>query len=186
MTALVNELLHLTRVEGDPTAGRWCDVALHDLLAEILNDCDVEAEARRCQLVLRLQPVVMYGERELLHRAIENIVRNAIRHAPEATIVEIALELRGETALISVRDHGTGVPETVLTDIFKPFFRVDDDRSRASGGVGLGLTIARRAVEVHQGKISASNARPGLVITISLPHARAATEAPTVDSLLPA
>src|SRR5271166_4424932 len=187
ITALVGELLQFTRIEGDPTAGKWGDVALHHLLDDIVDDCDLEAEARGCRLVLRsVQPTVISGERELPHRAVENIVRNAIRHAPEGTTVEIALELRGDMALISVRDYGTGVPEASLTDIFKPFFRVEDDRSRASGGVGLGLAIARRAVEVHQGKISASNARPGLVITISLPHARAATEAPAVDRLLPA
>ena len=72
-------------------------------------------------------------------------------------------------ATISVRDHGPGVPEPFLADIFKPFFRVEDDRSRSSGGVGLGLAIARRAVEVHHGRITARNAQPGLAITIELP-----------------
>ena len=80
--------------------------------------------------------------------------------------------MKGDVATISVRDHGPGVPESLLGDIFKPFFRVEDDRSRASGGVGLGLAIARRAVEVHHGRILARNALPGLAITIELPHAR--------------
>ncbi len=113
-------------------------------------------------------------------------MRNAIRHTPQGTTVEIALEPRGDMATASVRDHGPGVPEAVLSDIFKPFFRVEDDRSRASGGVGLGLAIARRAVEVHQGKIAAHYARPGLVITISLPHARAPNKVPPVETFLPA
>jgi two-component system sensor histidine kinase CpxA len=187
MTALVGELLQLTRIEGDPTAGKWGNVALHHLLDDIVSDCDLEAAARGCRLVLgSVQPVVLSGEQELLHRAVENIVRNAIRHTAEGTTVEIALELRGDMAMASVRDHGPGVPEAVLSDIFKPFFRVEDDRSRASGGVGLGLAIARRAVGVHQGKIAASNAHPGLLITISLPHARAPLKVPPVKSLLPA
>ena len=177
----------LTRIEGDPTAGKWGNVALHHLLDDIANDCDLEAEARGCRLVLRsVQPAVISGQRELLHRAVENIVRNAIRHTPEGTTVEIALEFRGDMAIASVRDHGPGVPEALLSDIFKPFFRVEDDRSRASGGVGLGLAIARRAVEVHQGRIAANNARPGLVITISLPHARAPIKVPSVETFLPA
>lgn len=177
----------MTRIEGDPTAGKWGNVALHHLLDDIANDCDLEAEARGCRLVLRsVQPAVISGQRELLHRAVENIVRNAIRHTPEGTTVEIALELRGDMAIASVRDHGPGVPEALLSDIFKPFFRVEDDRSRASGGVGLGLAIARRAVEVHQGEIAANNARPGLVITISLPHARAPIKVPSVETFLPA
>ena len=187
MTALVGELLQLTRIEGDPTAGKWGNVALHHLLDDIVNDCDLEAEARGCRPVLRsVQPAVISGERELLHRAVENIVRNAIRHTSQGTTVEIALELRGDMAVTSVGDHGPGVPEALLSDIFKPFFRVEDDRSRASGGVGLGLAIARRAVEVHQGKIAAHNARPGLVITISLPHARAPIKVPSVETFLPA
>ncbi len=187
MTALVGELLQLTRIEGDPTAGKWGNVALHHLLDDIVSDCDLEAEARGCRLVLRsVQPVVLSGEQELLHRAVENIVRNAIRHTAEGTTVEIALELRGDMAMASVRDHGPGVPEAVISDIFKPFFRVEDDRSRASGGVGLGLAIARRAVEVHQGRIEANNAHPGLLITISLPHARAPIKVPPAVALLPA
>ena len=96
-------------------------------------------------------------------------MRNAIRHTEEGTAVEIGLELKGDRAMISVRDHGPGVPEPFLADIFKPFFRVEDDRSRSSGGVGLGLAIARRAVEVHHGRITARNAHPGLAITIELP-----------------
>ena len=92
-------------------------------------------------------------------------MRNAIRHAPEGTAVEIDLELHGEPATIVVRDHGPGVPDELLGAIFEPFFRVEGHRSRASGGVGLGLAIARRAVDLHRGRISAHNARPGLVVT---------------------
>ncbi len=73
--------------------------------------------------------------------------------------------------MITVRDRGTGVPEELLAAIFEPFFRVEGDRSRASGGVGLGLAIARRAVDLHRGRISAHNAFPGLLVTIELPLA---------------
>jgi two-component system sensor histidine kinase CpxA len=174
MTSLVGELLQLTRIEGDPSAGALEDVSLDQLLAEITSDCQVEAAARGCRVMLRAdRAIVVHGQPELLHRAVENTVRNAIRHTEEGTIVELSLEQRGELATISVRDHGPGVPEPFLAEIFKPFFRVEDDRSRSSGGVGLGLAIARRAVEVHQGRINASNAHPGLAITIELPVATA-------------
>jgi signal transduction histidine kinase len=170
MTALVGELLQLTRIEGDPSAGISKEVSLDQLLRTIASDCEVEATARGCQLVLRIdQEIVVPGQLELLHRAVENTVRNAIRHTEEGTVVEIGLELEGDRATISVRDHGPGVPEPFLADIFKPFFRVEDDRSRSSGGVGLGLAIARRAVEVHHGRITARNAHPGLAISIELP-----------------
>ena len=71
-----------------------------------------------------------------------------------------------------VRDRGPGVPEEHLAAIFEPFFRVEGHRSRASGGVGLGLAIARRSVELHQGRIAAQQAEPGLQVTIELPRAR--------------
>ena len=111
------------------------------------------------------------GEPELLRRAVENVVRNAVRHAPEGTTVEIGLDSAGDVARISVRDHGPGVPDELLATIFEPFFRVERDRSRASGGIGLGLAIARRAVDLHRGRISARNAQPGLVVNIELPLA---------------
>jgi two-component system sensor histidine kinase CpxA len=175
MGALVGGLLELTRLEGDPDAGEARPVALADLLAEIVAACEVESAARGGRLELRVADhPSLVGDRELLHRAIENVVRNAIRHAPEGTPVEVALATTAESAAIVVRDHGPGVPEDLADDIFRPFVRVEAHRSRSSGGVGLGLAIARRAVHVHGGTIAARNARPGLAVTITLPRRRAA------------
>jgi two-component system sensor histidine kinase CpxA len=70
---------------------------------------------------------------------------------------------------VVVRDRGAGVPDEHLAAIFEPFFRVEGHRSRASGGVGLGLAIARRSVELHQGRISAQRLEPGLQVTLELP-----------------
>jgi two-component system sensor histidine kinase CpxA len=113
--------------------------------------------------------VTAQGDPELLRRAVENVVRNAIRHAPQQSAVEVSLENRGRSARIRVRDYGPGVPEEHLSRIFDPFYRVDTDRNRASGGVGLGLAIARRAVALHKGQIQACNAQPGLAVEIELP-----------------
>jgi signal transduction histidine kinase len=96
-------------------------------------------------------------------------VRNAIRHAPRDSKVEVALENGGGHATVRVRDYGTGVPADALPRLFDPFYRVDTDRNRGSGGVGLGLSIARRAVELHKGSLHASNAGPGLLVEIELP-----------------
>ena len=109
------------------------------------------------------------GDPELLRRAVENVARNAIRYAPPDTGVEMKLECRGSSAVVRVRDLGPGVPEEALPRIFDPFYRVDSDRDRASGGVGLGLAIARRAVELHKGTIRAHNVKPGLEVEIELP-----------------
>ena len=167
---LVDELLQLTRAEGDPGARNLQDVDLGKLFQELVADCALEADAAGCRLALAGErSVVVTGDRELLRRACENILRNAIRHAPPDSIVEVELARHGARAEIAIRDHGPGVPREALTDIFEPFFRVEGDRGRSSGGVGLGLAIARRAVELHQGHVTAFNANPGLVVAIELP-----------------
>jgi two-component system sensor histidine kinase CpxA len=114
-------------------------------------------------------PGTIQGDAELLRRAFENVIRNAIRHAPEATPVAVSLASCGRGAKVEVRDFGPGVPEEALSSLFEPFFRVEGDRSRESGGVGLGLAIARRAVAIHGGTIAARNASPGLSVEIVLP-----------------
>ncbi len=156
LSHLVDELLQLTRAEGDPAARNPDEVDLGELVRELVADCALEAEANGCRLVLRDGPPAhAMGERELLRRACENVLRNAIRHAPEGTQILIELSTREGFATIAIRDQGPGVPPESLSEIFKPFYRVEDDRDRSSGGMGLGLAIARRAVELHQGRISA-------------------------------
>ncbi len=170
LSHLVDELLQLTRAEGDPAARNPEQVDLGELVRELVADCTLEAEANGCRLVLRDGPSARaMGERELLRRACENVLRNAIRHAPEGTQILIELSTREGFATIAIRDQGPGVPPESLGEIFKPFYRVEDDRDRSSGGMGLGLAIARRAVELHQGRISARNANPGLSVLIQLP-----------------
>jgi two-component system sensor histidine kinase CpxA len=172
MTALVGELLQLTRIEGEPTSAARKDVSLGPLIDDIIRGCDLELHARGCRIDFHKPgDVKVSGSPELLHRAVENVVRNAIRHTAEGTAIDVVLERNDDIAVLTVRDRGPGVPEAHLSDIFKPFFRVEDDRSRRSGGVGLGLAIARRAIEVHHGRISAHNADPGLLVMIELPGA---------------
>jgi signal transduction histidine kinase len=172
LSVLVNELLQLTRAEGDPTAHTLETVQLDHLVEDLIEDCEVEAQAKGCHVEREaMEPLAVMGEPELLRRAVENVIRNAVRHAPEGTMVNIGLESAGDVARIRVRDYGPGVPDELLAMIFEPFFRVERDRSRASGGIGLGLAIARRAVDLHRGRISAGNAQPGLVVLIELPLA---------------
>lgn len=170
LTDLVGALIQVTRAEGDPTANAKEELPLNELLDEVVEDCRVEADARGCRIALAgSAPLEVRGDRELLRRAIENVVRNSIRYAPPESAVDVQLDRGRHTARISVRDHGPGVPEGALSKIFQPFFRVDDSRDSSTGGVGLGLAIAKRAVGVHHGDMWAENARPGLQVCIELP-----------------
>jgi signal transduction histidine kinase len=170
LTDLVGELIELTRVEGDPNAGCEVEVDLVEIVREVVRDGEVEATAKGCRLVTEYRDSVwVVGRAVLFHRAVENVVRNAIRHTPEGSDVEVRVGVDVGRAWLTVRDRGPGVAEEFLESIFVPFFRVDDDRSNRNGGVGLGLAISRRAIAVHHGRISARNAKPGLEVLIEVP-----------------
>jgi signal transduction histidine kinase len=174
LNSLVGQLLQVTRAEGDPSLLRREPVRVDELVQQLVDDSTIEARAHGCELHYdRSQPVTVEGDPELLRRAVENVIRNAIRYAPRETAVEVSLARNNGTAVLDVRDHGPGVPEDALPRIFDAFYRVDSDRARSSGGVGLGLSIARRAIELHKGVIRARNAQPGLEVEMQLPAATA-------------
>jgi signal transduction histidine kinase len=167
---MVEALLQVTRAEADTLAPQFEKISLLGLVAAIVDDCRLEAESRDCRIALDTAvDVTVMADAELLRRAVENVLRNAINHAPVGTIVDVRCRIAHTTVTIEVRDHGTGVPETLLPELFKPFFRVESNRDRLTGGVGLGLSIAQRAVLLHHGRIAAANARPGLCVSIELP-----------------
>jgi signal transduction histidine kinase len=141
------------------------------LLRELCSDSLMEAEAGDKIIMFHsdLQQAVVASSGELLHSSFENIIRNAIRHTAAGTEVEIRLTATTEHYLITIEDQGPGVPEEQLEAIFEAFYRVDSDRNRDTGGHGLGLAIARRAVALHRGTVTAGNTGTGLKITIELP-----------------
>ncbi|MFN7937048.1 MAG: ATP-binding protein [Bryobacteraceae bacterium] len=162
MSAMVSALLDLARAEGDAGTQRRERLRLDELLREIVADCEWEAGERRCTVKAAMDEVTVDGDEELLHRALENVMRNALRHSPEGGEVEVSLRAVGSEAEVVVRDHGPGVPEESLEKIFAPFYRIGE------AGTGLGLSLARRAVMLHQGRITAENAMPGLRVRIWL------------------
>lgn len=172
LTDLVGALVQMTRVEGDPSSNTPELVRIDQLVAAVVDDCRLEADARGCGIAVRSgDPVTLLGDEELLRRAIENVVRNSIRYTPEGSQVEVSLETACNTVRIAVRDYGPGVPDWALAKIFQTFFRVDDSRDSSTGGAGLGLAIAKRAISLHHGNVWAENAAPGLRVRIELPLA---------------
>jgi len=171
LAALVGELLQVTRAEGDPGARNNAPVDLQSLLESLAEDCRIESEARGCSIrVSAPEKIVWEGDGDLLHRAVENVLRNAVRHTPPGSTVDLFLTREGDDIAVRVRDYGPGVPEPDLERIFRPFYRVEEDRNREGGGVGLGLAIAQRAVRLHHGEIRAVNTNPGLMVEMRLPR----------------
>jgi two-component system sensor histidine kinase CpxA len=180
LNSLVGGLLQVTRAEGDPSSLRREPVRLDELLAVVVEDAEIETAAHGCRIRYTARvPATLGGDPELLRRALENVVRNAIRYAPRDSDVEVSLEVANGAVVTKVRDRGPGVPEESVQRLFDAFYRVGTDRSRNSGGIGLGLSIARRAIELHGGTITARNAHPGLEVEMRLPKAttRLQTEA---------
>jgi len=175
MDALVGQLLSLARMENGANRNETRAIEIESLLQSIVEDADFEARSLdRAVRIVRSESLITEGRLELLHSAIENVVRNAVYYTRGGTDVEVSLEHRQgdsqSSAVIRVRDHGEGVPEPALADLFRPFYRVADACGRQSGGVGLGLAIAEKAVNWHDGSIRAANAADGgLVVEIEIP-----------------
>ena len=173
VNALLDELLDVVRAEVDPATMSWETIDVESILTEIADRCDIEALDRSCELTLKLcDPGSLVCDPELLGRAVENVLRNALQHSSRGSAVELSAGGEGDEVIIRVRDHGEGVPSSALEDIFRAFYRVELGGDRSSEGTGLGLAIAQRAIAVHRGTISAENARPGLLVEIRLPRSQ--------------
>jgi signal transduction histidine kinase len=170
ITSLVADIVEITFIEGDPTVQDMGIVHAGEIIDEVVRDCALEAEFRGCSIHVsgNLNGDVM-GNRELLRRAIENVLRNGIRYAPMQSEIHLSILENEREAKIAVRDFGPGVPETALAHLFDPFFRVEEARDANGGGSGMGLSIAKRAVQLHHGCIVAENAQPGLRVLITIP-----------------
>jgi two-component system, OmpR family, sensor histidine kinase CpxA len=173
---MIGRLLTVAKLDASATPVPMARVDLTELVSQIVSSADFELQER--DGAVRLSSEGQYfvqGNAELLHSAIENVIRNAIRYTGAGNSVDVQLEsmATGEPALVRilVRDYGQGVPESELINIFQPFYRVADDRNRQSGGTGLGLAIADRVLRIHGGTIKAQNAAPhGLQVEMLLPR----------------
>jgi two-component system sensor histidine kinase CpxA len=177
LNELIGKLLTISRLEAGEEAMHKSAIDLKELINEVAKDADFEAQARNARVQVKLEGnCVVMGSPQLLRSAVENVVRNAIRYTREGTQVEVKLTRghgkSGPEAIIEIADLGPGVPEEALEKLFRPFYRIDDARGRQTGGVGLGLAIAERAVRLHWGTVKAAN-RPegGLAVEIRLPLA---------------
>jgi two-component system sensor histidine kinase CpxA len=174
LNKLIGQLLTLARVESGVDLEQKKVFDLGVLVQGVASDGNYEAHERNCAVTFtHSSECLVEGAFEMLRGAVENVVRNAVRHTAMGTNVEIAIDCGssqpGSNAAIQVRDHGRGVPENDLTHLFVPFHR-GNDGLRKTDGAGLGLAIAERAFQLHGGRVAAANAPDGgLIVTLELP-----------------
>jgi len=170
MSSLINELLSFTRAEIGSDRRSAEMVRLGPMIASVVD----REKGDGVEIINRVaDDISVWAVETLLHRAISNILRNAVRYAGRAGPIEISAHREGEKVLLAVIDQGTGVPEETIGRLFEPFYRPESVRNRKSGGVGLGLAIVKTCVQACGGTVKAENLSPkGFSVIMTLPNSR--------------
>jgi two-component system, OmpR family, sensor histidine kinase CpxA len=190
LNQLIQRLLTIARLESGAGGLHRAPLSLRELVEQIAHDAEYETPGRGCRVTQAANAgaaaslgenskdeFLVEADPDLLRSAIENVVRNATRYTAEGTTVEVRLERQPaangqDEVIVRVLDSGPGVPDEALPKIFDPFYRLDDARNRQTGGAGLGLSIADRAIKLHGGQLRASNRKEGgLEVEIRIPAA---------------
>ncbi|NEQ51890.1 MAG: HAMP domain-containing histidine kinase [Leptolyngbya sp. SIO3F4] len=165
---MLQDLLDLARADGGHIRFHIERVPLKDLILETVDMCLYPSD--RVKVDIRAAGFDARADRNRLKQVLINLIDNAVKYSEDDTVVTVRLKQEDEWAIIQVCDRGRGIPTTDLTQIFEPFYRVDEDRSRATGGTGLGLSIVKTLVEGMRGKIKVqSKPGEGSIFTVSLP-----------------
>lgn len=173
---LVGQILDLARLQQQDSDQLQLESRpVAEQLHGWISDAEIEMDEKQLQLQSRLpaSDIVCDWDWMLVERAVDNILRNAIRFSPSGGKLDVSSHLNADGSIeIAIQDQGPGVPEDDLKRIFDPFTQVDSARDHASGGYGIGLALVHRIVELHGGNIEASNQSPGLRIVMRLPRKR--------------
>ncbi|MEZ4533804.1 MAG: HAMP domain-containing sensor histidine kinase [Cyanobacteriota/Melainabacteria group bacterium] len=175
MNKLVEDLTLLTQIqigfEGILPGNIPNKVSINSVLDEVLEEFELRLKEKNIDLIRQCDDnIFLSGHKDKLHRMIANIIENALRYTEKGGRIEVSARVRNGWLKLTVRDNGPGIPAESLPKIFDRFYRVDKARARAQGGVGLGLSIVKGIVDLHNGSISIdSKINEGTGVTISLP-----------------
>jgi signal transduction histidine kinase len=172
---LIGHILDYARLERDPATFNFEDVDLAELIRQILHDAEFESQSPPGRLRFTSEDeVTLRSDPNVLHAAIDNVVRNALLHGDPRMPIKVTMTTDAEHVHISIRDHGPGVRDEELQRIFEPFYRAGslDSKHVSTEGTGIGLAITQRAAALHGGRVVARNAEGGgLNVTLTLPRA---------------
>ena len=170
MNALIDQVLTLLRLEQNGQSPSIEAYDLSDLLYKLTQDAQFETQSKDQIHLQQPEKNPLTGQPELVSRAVENILRNAIRYTLDDGRVFLQVDMHKDTVVIRIEDEGEGVPEDSLKHLFEPFYRVEASRNQQSGGYGVGMAIAEQAIRAQGGRIEASNrSSGGLRVDITLP-----------------
>jgi two-component system sensor histidine kinase CpxA len=172
MNELIDQVLTLLRLEQNEQGPAIEAYDLSQVLMQLTQDAQFEAQSKDQVELNQPTQLTLIGQQELVSRAVENILRNALRYTPADGRVYLQVEEHKDQVVIRIEDEGEGVPEDSLKRLFEPFYRVEASRNQQSGGYGIGMAIAEQAIRAQGGSIQASNrAVGGLCVEICLPKA---------------
>jgi len=171
LDAMISQVLKLAHLHGTDALQQRERFDLGEVIEELVRDANFEGAVKNCRIDLQgMTESALFGSRELLRSAIENVLRNAVRYSPNDTAVQMTVSKSDGGLEILIRDHGPGVPAAELERIFEPFYRVAESRDRDSGGEGIGLAITSQVMKAHGGSAQAVNApNGGLEVRLRLP-----------------
>jgi two-component system phosphate regulon sensor histidine kinase PhoR len=173
LTTIIEDLLKLSRVEQDADRGamKLEKASICEAIQSVARFLEAVAQERGIKIIVECEASLQINmNRPLFEQALSNLVDNAIKYSGPDSDVSISANRIDQEVIIEVRDKGCGIPSDQLQRIFERFFRVDRARTRAKGGAGLGLSIARHIINLHAGTIEASSGiGQGSVFTIHVP-----------------
>jgi len=170
---MLGNVIALSRLENTLPNFSSTPIQLSNLLHDLINDAQFLADEKSIKIHFSTQNCInLNGDEQLLASAFSNIHSNAVKYSSDNSEIGVSLKTDKQWITIEISDSGTGVPEEALSQLFKPFYRVQNDRARTTGGSGLGLAIAKQAILAHHGEINAFNNEPkGFTVEIKLPKA---------------
>jgi signal transduction histidine kinase len=162
-----NAMLNLAELEAGVRRERWQAVALDSLCEDVVSVYEPIAESKNIRVAFELAPLRVHGDRRLLAQAVGNLIDNALKYTPRGGRVRVRLYAANERAVLIVADSGPGIPAAERGRVFERFVRLDASRSQP--GNGLGLSVTRAIVRLHDGTIDLADSAPGLCVTVNLP-----------------
>lgn len=190
LVRLVDDLLDVSRILRDKVALRPAPVNIADVVALAVETVRPLVDAQRQELTVALptEPLHVHGDQVRLAQALGNLLNNASKYTPRGGAIILSVRALDDTVTLAVSDSGSGIPAEVLPTIFEPFVQADRSLQRAQGGLGIGLTLVKKIVELHGGTVDARSggSGEGSEFTVRLPQLRVAEPPPAAAAPAPA